>query len=231
MLSKKFLNKLMGKKTVSVDIKQFIRDVKIETLVEIGMHFGLDTVEFRKMHPNARIVSFEPDPRNIQMIKQLGNDKHCELYELAASNTNEPMDFYLSSGIHPPIPSPNPLWTENEWSASSSLKAPTGHLIQHKWVTFPSKVKVNCTRLDDFVPLKNTKIDFMWVDVQGAEDLVFSSAQETLKNTHYVYTEYSNEEMYERQLNLRGVLGLFPGFKVLHDFGGDILLENMNFVK
>ena len=228
MLSKKFLNKIRGKKPIMVDIKQVIRHLKIETFVEIGMHFGTDTVEFRKMHPNARIVSFEPDPRNIAMIKKLGNDKLCELYEFAISDTNEPMDFYLSSGNATGLLDDSIL-TENDWSCSSSLKRPTGHLIQHKWVTFPNKVKVNCTKLDDFTPLKNTKIDFMWVDVQGAEDLVFSCAQETLKNTHYVYTEYSNQELYEKQLNLRGVLNLFPGFKVVHDFGGDVLLENMNF--
>jgi 2-O-methyltransferase len=228
MLSKKFLDKIRGKKPIMVDIKQVIRDLKIETFVEIGMHFGTDTVDFRKMHPNARIVSFEPDPRNIAMIKKLGNDKLCELYEFAISDTNEPMDFYLSSGNATGLLDDSIL-TENDWSCSSSLKRPTGHLIQHKWVTFPNKVKVNCTKLDDFTPLKNTKIDFMWVDVQGAEDLVFSCAQETLKNTHYVYTEYSNQELYEKQLNLRGVLNLFPGFKVVHDFGGDVLLENMNF--
>jgi FkbM family methyltransferase len=228
MLSKKFLDKIRGKKPNMVDIKQVIQDLKIETFVEIGMHFGTDTADFRKMHPHARIVSFEPDPRNIAMIKKLGNDKLCELYEFAISDTNEPMDFYLSSGNSTGLLNDS-LLNENDWSCSSSLKKPTGHLIQHKWVTFPSKVKVNCTKLDDFVPLKNTKIDFMWVDVQGAEDLVFSCAQETLKNTHYVYTEYSNQELYEKQLNLQGVLNLFPGFKVLHDYGGDVLLENMNF--
>jgi hypothetical protein len=88
---------------------------------------------------------------------------------------------------------------------------------------------VNCSKLDDFEPLKNTRIDFMWVDVQGAEDLVFSCAQETLKNTHYVYTEYCNQQLYEDQLNLQGVLNLFPGYRVIHDYGGDVLLENMNF--
>lgn len=211
-------------------IKEFVRNLKINVFVEIGMHFGTDTQDFRKMHPNSRIVCFEPDPRNIEMIKKLGNDKICELYELALSNTNEPMDFYLSSGNSKGLLN-DPLLTENDWSCSSSLKKPTGHLSLHKWITFPNSVKVQCSKLDDFEPLKNTKIDFMWVDVQGAEDLVFSCAQETLKNTHYVYTEYCNQELYEGQLNLQGVLKLFPGFKVLIDYGGDVLLKNTNFNK
>ena len=211
-----------------MNIKQYIQGLNINTFVEIGMHFGTDTQDFRKMHPQARIVCFEPDPRNIEMIKKLGNNKICELYELALSSTNEPMDFYLSSGDSRGRLN-DPLLTENDWSCSSSLKKPTGHLLQHKWITFPNSVKVKCCKLDEFEPLKNTKIDFMWVDVQGAEDLVFSCAKETLKNTHYVYTEYCNEQLYENQLNLQGVLQLFPNFKVLHDFGGDVLLENMAF--
>jgi FkbM family methyltransferase len=211
-------------------IKQFIQQIQIETFVEIGMHFGTDTQEFRKMHPNARIVSFEPDPRNIEMIKKLGNDKICEVHELALSNTNESMDFYLSSGDSKGRLNDD-LLTENDWSCSSSLKKPTGHLTMHNWITFPKSVKVQCCKLDDFEPLKNTKIDFMWVDVQGAEDLVFSCAQETLKNTHFVYTEYSNEELYEGQLNLKQILELFVGFRILIDYGGDVLLQNMNFNK
>lgn len=213
-----------------MNIKRFIEQLDIKVFVEIGMHFGIDTVDFRRMHPQARIVSFEPDPRNIEMIKKLGNDKICELYEIALSNTNQPMDFYLSSG-NSRGRVPEVILQQNDWSCSSSLKKPTGHLNVHKWITFPSSVKVQCSKLDDFEPLKNTKIDFMWVDVQGAEDLVFSCAQETLKNTHYVYTEYCNQQLYENQLNLEGVLKLFPGFKLLIDYGGDVLLENTNFNK
>jgi len=210
-------------------IKDFIRSLDIKVFVEIGMHYGTDTQDFRRMHPNARIVTFEPDPRNIQMIKKLGNDKICELNEMALSNTNEPMDFYLSSG-DASRKVPETILQKNDWSCSSSLKKPTGHLQVHSWITFPQTVKVSCCRLDDFEPLKNTKIDFIWADVQGAEDIVFSGALETLKNTHYVYTEYCNTELYEGQLNLIQIQELFGSdWKVLNVFGGDVLLENINF--
>jgi FkbM family methyltransferase len=222
-----------------MNIKQFIQSLDISTFVEIGAHFCTDTVDFRKMHPNARIVCFEPDPRNIKVIKELGNDKICELYEFALSNTNQPMDFHLSSG-NPRGKSSDPLTLAHDWSFSSSLKQPTGHLEQHRWITFPNSVKVNCTKLDDFEPLKNVKIDFMWVDVQGAEDLVFSCAQETLKNTRYVYTEFSNYELYAGQLTLEKLLALFgEDWEVINGVcppphpthGGDILLHNKNFNK
>jgi hypothetical protein len=70
----------------------------------------------------------------------------------------------------------------------------------------------------------------MWVDVQGAEDLVFSGGIETLKNTCYVYTEYCNRELYEGQINLNQILELFGNdWKVLYVIGDDVLLENINF--
>jgi hypothetical protein len=85
---------------------------------------------------------------------------------------------------------------------------------------------VTCVRLDDVSSLKDSIIDFMWVDVQGAEDIVFAGARETLKRTRYVYTEYATG-LYEGQLNRSQILAVFgPKWSVVHDFGGDILLQN-----
>jgi hypothetical protein len=85
---------------------------------------------------------------------------------------------------------------------------------------------VECRRLDDIESLKSSTVDFMWVDVQGAEDIVFSGAKDVLSRTRYVYTEYATD-LYEGQLNRDQLLALFgPAWGVIHDFGGDILLKN-----
>ena len=74
---------------------------------------------------------------------------------------------------------------------------------------------------------KRQVIDFIWADVQGAEDLVFSGAKDTLTRTRYVYTEYGTN-LYEGQLSRDQLITLFgPKWSVVHDFGGDILLKNM----
>lgn len=212
---------------IMVPIKEFIRTLQIDTFVEIGAHFGTDTAAFRRMHPQSRIVCFEPDPRNITIMRKTGVDKICELHEVALSNTNGEITFYQSSGDSSNLAVDDYL-KEHDWSASSSLKKPTGHLDEHKWITFPTSVMVPCSRLDDIVSLHGTHIDFMWVDVQGAEDLVFAGAQETLRRTKYLYTEYCNQELYEGQLNLAQLLTLIgPQFRVLCDYGGDVLLENI----
>ena len=47
------------------------------------------------------------------------------------------------------------------------------------------------------------------MDVQGAERDVLQGSNTMLSNIGYIYTEYSNEELYEGQLDLRG-LGVSP---------------------
>lgn len=205
-----------------MDIYQFIRDLNPKVMIEIGVHFGEDTRKFRQMLPNARIVGFEPDPRNIQIIRNTGIDKICEFYPVALSNKNETRTFYMSSGKATHDTDRQHL--ENDWSSSSSLKKPTGHLDLHRWITFPRTTDVMCMRLDDISTLKEGTIDFIWADVQGAEDLVFSGARDVLSRTRYVYTEYATG-LYEGQLGRDELLALFgPSWKVVHDFGGDILI-------
>jgi FkbM family methyltransferase len=205
-----------------MDIYAFIQAMPINTFVEIGVHFGEDTRKFRHMHPNARIIGFEPDPRNVKIIRDTGIDKICEFHAIALSDKNETRPFYMSSGKA--TWSSDPQHRDNDWSSSSSLKRPTGHLEMHKWITFPGTAMVECRRLDD---IDIGTIDFMWVDVQGAEDIVFAGAANTLARTRYVYTEYANN-LYEGQLNREQLLAVFgPNWGVVHDFGGDLLLKNM----
>jgi FkbM family methyltransferase len=207
-----------------MDINDFIRRLDIKTFIEIGVHFGSDTKQFRRFHPDARIIGFEPDPRNVKMLQDTGIDKLIELFPCALSDMNGVFPFHLSGGrAH----SYDPQFANNDWSASSSLKVPTGHLKENPWCTFDRTVNVITMRLDDIHTIKNTTIDFIWADVQGAEDLVFSGAQETLKRTRYVYTEYS-PGIYEGALDKDGLLQLFKGWEVVHDYGGDILLKNLN---
>ena len=201
-----------------MNIYEFIKNLNVKVLVEIGCWNGNDSEKFKLFHPNARIIGFEPDPRNVQLLKQKGLDNIIELHPYALSNGDGEAEFYLSEGL------------VCEHTCSSSLKNPLNHLNVHPLVVFPRKTIVTCIKLDNFEPLKDTVIDFIWADVQGAEDIVFSGAKETLKRTRYVYTEYSNDSLYEKQLNLREILKLFGSdWEIVEDFGGDVLLRNIKF--
>ena len=212
-----------------MNILEFIQNLQPSIILEIGAHFGTETQDFRRLLPNAEIIAFEPDPRNIKILKEREVDKICKLEEFALSNTNGKLEFYLSSGDCTNLLS-DTLFTSNDWSASSSLKKPKVHLDFHKWITFDEKVEVDSIRLDDYEYLNDRIIDFIWMDVQGAEDLVFKGSIETLKRTKYVYTEYNNQEMYEGQLNVQQILELIgPDWEIVYVYSDDVLLKNKKY--
>jgi hypothetical protein len=71
-----------------------------------------------------------------------------------------------------------------------------------------------------------SEIDFIWMDVQGAEMEVLRGGKNTIAKTRYLYTEYSNKELYEGQANLRKLLKAVNNFDVLIRYPGDVLLRN-----
>jgi hypothetical protein len=62
-------------------------------------------------------------------------------------------------------------------------------------------------------------------DIQGAEGEMIRGGRHALERTHYLFTEYSDEEMYENQTTLREILDMLPGFRVLELWPDDVLLE------
>jgi hypothetical protein len=77
-------------------------------------------------------------------------------------------------------------------------------------------------------------IDFIWMDVQGAEERIFKGGMKTLEKTRYVYTEFSTDELYEQAPALERVLELLPDFKMIDTYeyqgcSGNVLLRNSKF--
>jgi FkbM family methyltransferase len=212
-----------------MNILEFIQQIKPSLLLEIGAHFGTETQKFRELLPNCEIIAFEPDPRNLKVLKDRGIDKICKIEEVAISNENGKLQFYLSAGDCSHW-SGDPLLTGNDWSASSSLKKPKVHLDFHKWIKFEETIEVDSIRLDDYSPIEHRIIDFIWMDVQGAEDLVFQGSTETLKRTKYLYTEYNNQEMYEGQLNLNQIQEILgSNWEIVYVYADDVLLKNKSY--
>lgn len=145
-------------------------------------------------------------------------------HALALSDSTGRAVFHQSSGQPP-----NSEWAFAEgWDLSGSLCEPRRHLEVHPWVTFDTQSTVETITLDDWATLHGlTTIDFIWMDVQGAEHRVFRGGSEVLRRTRYLYTEYSDVELYDGQLGLVELLQEFlPGWRVLARFPNDVLLQN-----
>lgn len=215
-----------------MNIRDFIKEnLNNESIFfEIGSHFGVDTKEFIKVTKNLHC--FEPDHRNIEMFKQL--NLPVTLNEYAISDIDGVSNFYLSSGnVYESKygPTNNELVNQNDWSASSSLMTPKNHTIKTPWVKFENKIEVKTKKIETYCLENNIKnIDFIWMDVQGAELNIIKGMGEFKEKIRYIYTEYSDEELYEHQGTKEQIIDLLgPNWIVVFDFGGDILLKNKNY--
>ena len=183
---------------------------------ELGAHRGDDTAWLARL-PNVTVHAFEPDPRN-----KLPAIANVVVNRLAISDRNGTSDFVLSGQAR-----------GHAWTYSSSLKKPKNHLLHYPDVSFGGTIKVGAVRLDDYCASRGIQdIDFIWSDIQGAEGEMIRGAQNMLARTRYLYTEYSNDELYEGQLPLDALLKLLPNFRVLEIWerkaDGDVLLQNIS---
>jgi FkbM family methyltransferase len=117
----------------------------------------------------------------------------------------------------------------DDLSYSGSIKKPKNHLNIWPFIIFDNSVEVKTITLDTYCKNHNIDfIDFIWADIQGAElDMINGGLHMFSNKVKYLYTEYSNDEIYEGQASLNQILAaLGSNWRIVHDFKTDILLEN-----
>jgi hypothetical protein len=94
-------------------------------------------------------------------------------------------------------------------------------------VTFGGEVEVDAVRLDSLHRrLGLDVVDFVWADIQGAERELILGGRHALVRTRYLYTEYSDHELYEGQPSLNEILALLPEFRLIELWPNNVLLGN-----
>jgi FkbM family methyltransferase len=180
-----------------------------KVFLDLGSGKGDGTAWMARI-PDVTIHAFEPDPRNVQAPAA-----NVTLHRAAIADRDGLGTLILSLEG----------WGQ-EWTHSSSIKTPKNHL--HRFpVTFGDSIEVELRRLDTFYRRAGLGlIDFAFADIQGAEGEMIRGGRETLAHTRYLYTEYSDDELYEGQATLADILALLPDFRVVELWPEFVLLEN-----
>ena len=168
--------------------------------------------------------AFEGDYRIITRFWEVNSNHVNEiiLNHAAIGNTDGEVTFNLSGGIES-----REGHFQQEFYGSSSIRKPKRTAEYWPDMTFEES-KVKCYKFDTYYnEVKPGIIDFIWADIQGAEGDLIDGGQEALSKTRYLYTEYSNDELYEGEVGLDEILKRLPGsWTVIEDYGSDILLKN-----
>jgi 2-O-methyltransferase len=182
-------------------------------ILEIGCNDGTDIAQFLETFLDCTIHCFECDPRPIRDFRRKIVDPRVQLHKVALSNRDGTAILHLSGGTRDGA-------HKKDWDLSSSLLAPKMHLERHPWLTFQHTCEVRTMRLDAWAEtsIPGRTVDFIWMDVQGAEHLVIAGGVQTFSHSRFCYFEYYNVEMYAGQKTLRGIMKSLPTWRLLATF-------------
>ena len=193
-------------------------------VLDVGANNGGDSERMLAEFPGTELHCFEPDPRAYARLEARLANTGAHLYRCAVGAQDGPLTFHQSSGTPPDQEGLHP----EGWHLSGSIRAPKHHLVEHPWCQFDNQITVDCTTLDTWAEVHGIgHVDFIWADVQGAERDLVEGGRQLLARTRFLYTEYSNKELYEGQVTLRQLRSMLPGWKVVRRFREDVLLENL----
>ncbi len=171
------------------------------TILDVGACEGLSSVRYARQFPNAKVYAFEPIPTNIARIKthlkKYGIQNVSIIPDCLSDEAGE-ATFYVSSGTPEAFQNEDLNWDYG--NKSSSLLPPVEGTGIHPWLKFREKIKVKTRRLESFCTENQiTEIDFIHMDVQGAELKVLEGAGKMLESTKHIWLEVENVELYKDQ--------------------------------
>jgi len=134
-----------------------------DVVIDIGANIGYYTLIFAKLVGNGgKVFAFEPDPTNFELLKknvEINGFKNVILEQKALSNNPGKMMLSLNK--------------ENT----------AGHHLNFKNDFVSNSVEVDVLSLDEYFSNDNTTINFIKMDVEGAESNVIRGMTNILKNS------------------------------------------------
>lgn len=172
------------------------------TFFDIGSCEGLSSIRYLEIFTNATSYAFEPVPSNFEKILK-NKDKfqatNLHAYCLGLSSQKGTATFYLSSGEPPNKEVPTDQ-SSDFGNKSSSLYKPGKTKEIHPWLEFNETISIETETLENFCKDHEIEtIDFIHMDVQGAELIVLEGAENMISNINSIWLEVEKVPLYENQ--------------------------------
>jgi FkbM family methyltransferase len=133
--------------------------------LDIGANVGYySLMAHRRVGPGGRVLSFEPNPPTLAKLRRniaLSGAEGIEVFDVALSDRDEEVSIFC------------PTDAAQHSHGEASLR-------RQGWSDY-DRAEVHATRLDDALPGDLDRLDFVKIDVEGAELLAFRGAEKTIK--------------------------------------------------
>ena len=203
-------------------------------IIEVGSHYGEDTLRMLYTFPDAKIYCFEPDERNIDIFKKHVQSEQVQLNEMALSNINGISRFYRSYTDYDgdSVPSKYDFISFYDYknkklhnSGASSLKKGYENCLYGEFF-------VETIRFDEWYKINDIGyIDLAWIDVQGAEYEVIDGIGELIRKFQFIWIEYG-ENQYEGSLSRNETIKLLyeKNFSIITEISSKELIGDLMFM-
>jgi FkbM family methyltransferase len=141
----------------------FKTDQATPYILDVGANVGVSVLWFKERFPRAKVVAFEADPVIFRYLKE----------NLSANNVD---DVELIQKA---------VWTTEDWINFESEGADAGRIGS---ATARDSVLVQSTRLRPW--LERAPVDFLKLDIEGAEVDVIADCRDLLPNVQNMYIEH-----------------------------------------
>lgn len=144
------------------EIYRFTSQSSQPYILDCGANIGLSVIYFKSLFPHAKITAFEPDPT---------------IFDYLIHNVNKVFDWQDVKLINKGV------WNENTTLHFTAEGADGGRLSE----TNENSQQVEVTRLYDYL---DRPIDFLKIDIEGAEITVLKDCRAVLHHVRLLYIEY-----------------------------------------
>jgi FkbM family methyltransferase len=126
------------------------------TVIDVGANIGFYTAFMANIvGENGRVYAFEPSPHNFNLLKKYNNNNNVTLVQAAVGDTTGEIVLYVSDKLN----------VDHQTYETDEIR---------------EKVNVLSYRLDDY--LKNEKVNFIKMDIQGFEYQALLGMKNILRN-------------------------------------------------
>lgn len=168
------------------EIYKFYTNRKSPLIIDCGANMGVSVLFFATQYPNARIIAFEPEEEIFEVLEKnikSYNLSNVEIHKKAVWDSETTLQFFTDHGMG-------------------------GSLANVFHNQDPTNVKT--VRLADYL---HESVDFLKLDIEGAEYTVLKDCEQYLKNVDHIFVEYHS--FVDQEQHLEDVLQLLKknGFR------------------
>ena len=142
-------------------------------IIDCGSNVGVSIAYFKTIYPQSQIIGFEADPN---------------IFSYLENNTKQFQNIELYNKA---------VWTENKQIQFFCQGADGGSIVNE----FDNTCTTEAIRLKDVLS-KYNRVDFLKIDIEGAETEVLKDCREELRKVENIFIEYHSIKKHPQNLDI-----------------------------